>query len=197
MGRSQQFDTAEVVRAARDVFWVNGYEASSLPALEAATGLKRSSIYHAFGSKHGLFEAVIESYLNEVIRPRLTPLAGPVVESNALEGYLTGLRAALLRPGTTAVSSGCLLVNAAGAPISQDTMVATVIADYRTELRAALARGVAASLPGSTTTEVEVLADVCTGLVVAAMALVRVTPEAAVASLDAALALIEERSARD
>ncbi|GAB3998060.1 hypothetical protein GCM10029992_22820 [Glycomyces albus] len=51
MGRVQTFDTAEVVRAARTVFWQHGYEDASIPALEAATGLRRSSIYHAFGSK--------------------------------------------------------------------------------------------------------------------------------------------------
>lgn len=196
MGRTQQFDTAEVVRAAREVFWVNGYEASSLPALEAATGLKRSSIYHAFGSKHGLFEAVIESYLNEVIRPRLAPLVAAEVDADALENYLRGLRAALLRTGTTAASSGCLLVNAAGAPISQDSAVASVIAAYRAELSAAFANGVAARFRALTKAQADVLTAACTGLVIAAVALVRVTPEAAVGSLDAALALIEERAAQ-
>ncbi|MGO2139972.1 MAG: TetR/AcrR family transcriptional regulator [Leucobacter sp.] len=196
MGRTQQFDTAEVVRAARDVFWANGYEASSIPDLEAATGLKRSSIYHAFGSKQGLFETVIESYLTEVVRPRLAPLTAPTVAAGALEGYLTGLRAALLDAGTTAATSGCLLVNTAGAPISQDAAVSRVIADYRAELRGAFENGVAARLPSVADTEVAVLADVCTGLVIAAVALVRVTPDAAIASIDAALALLGERAAQ-
>ena len=196
MGRTQQFDTAEVVRAARDVFWANGYEASSIPDLEAATGLKRSSIYHAFGSKQGLFETVIESYLTEVVRPRLAPLTAPTVAAGALEGYLTGLRAALLDAGTTAATSGCLLVNTAGAPISQDAAVSRVIADYRAELRGAFENGVAARLPSAADTEVAVLADVCTGLVIAAVALVRVTPDAAIASIDAALALLGERAAQ-
>ena len=49
MGRTQTFDTNEVVRAARAVFWEHGYESAALPELEKATGLSRSSIYHAFG----------------------------------------------------------------------------------------------------------------------------------------------------
>lgn len=190
MGRTQQFDTLEVVRAARGVFWKSGFEGSSLPELEAATGLKRSSIYHAFESKQGLFEAVIENYLDEVIRPRLTSLAGENVAEDALETYLQGVRAALQRPDTLAASSGCLLVNAASAPIAHDETVAKAIADYRAELRAAIHRGVRARFPAAREGESSVLADACTGLVVAAFSLVRVAPEAAVQSLDAALGLI-------
>ena len=60
MGRPQTFETDEVVRAARGVFWRDGYESASLPDLEQATGLSRSSIYHAFGSKRGLFDAAVD-----------------------------------------------------------------------------------------------------------------------------------------
>ena len=100
MGRPQTFETVEVVRAARAVFWHDGYESASLPDLEQATGLSRSSIYHAFGSKRGLFDAVVASYLDEVIRPRLRPLTVVQVEPGALAAYLVGLRAALARPGS-------------------------------------------------------------------------------------------------
>ena len=48
MGRTATFDRADAVRAARGVFWNQGYEATSIPDLEQATGLKRSSLYHAF-----------------------------------------------------------------------------------------------------------------------------------------------------
>jgi AcrR family transcriptional regulator len=74
MGRTRAFAEIDVVRAARGVFWNRGYEETSLPDLEAATGLNRSSIYHSFGSKRGLFDAAVESYLDDVVRPRLEPL---------------------------------------------------------------------------------------------------------------------------
>lgn len=193
MGRTQSFDTDEVVRAARAVFWANGYEGAALPELEKATGLRRSSIYHAFGSKRGLFGAAVTSYLDEVVRPRLAPLATDPVSPAALEDYLTGLRAALLRTETLPGRSGCLLVNSAGAPIGQDDEVARVVADYRAELRAALGNGVRARLPRLTGTEQDTLADACTGLVVAAFALVRVDPAQAAGSLDTARALIASR----
>lgn len=193
MGRTQSFDTDEVVRAARAVFWAHGYEAAALPDLEKATGLRRSSLYHAFGSKRGLFGAAVTSYLDEVVRPRLAPLTGDPVAPGALEEYLLGLRAALLRAETLPGKSGCLLVNSAGAPIGQDDEVARIVADYRAELRAALGNGVRARRPQLTDTEQDTLADACTGLVVAAFALVRVDPAQAAASLDTARALLVGR----
>ncbi|WP_153038931.1 TetR/AcrR family transcriptional regulator, partial [Rathayibacter tanaceti] len=124
MGRTQGFDTEQVVRAARAVFWENGFQEAALPDLEAATGLGRSSLYHAFGSKRGLFDAAVQSYLDEVVRPRLAPLVAPSGASpTALEEYFTGLRTALADPRSLSARSGCLLLNAAGAPIARDEAV--------------------------------------------------------------------------
>lgn len=190
MGRTQTFDTGEVVRAARAVFWARGYEAAALPDLERATGLSRSSIYHAFGSKRGLFGAAVDSYLDEVIRPRLAPLTSAPIAPEALAQYLDGVRGALLRAGSLPATSGCLLVNSAGAPIGHDDEVAGAIAGYRAELRAAIGNGVRAALPDRAPAEQDTLADACTGLVVAAFVLVRVAPAEAARALDTATALL-------
>ncbi|SDQ85601.1 TetR/AcrR family transcriptional regulator [Microbacterium sp. cf332] len=190
MGRAQTYDRADAVRAARGVFWELGYDGAPLPELERVTGLNRSSIYHAFGSKRGLFDAAVESYLDEVVRPRLTPLVAATVAPDALEGYLTGLRAALRQPSSLPSTSGCLLVNTASAPIARDEAVAHVIAEYRSELRTAFGRGVAARRPDLGATEIGTLADACTGLVVSAFALVRVDADAASDALGTAIALV-------
>jgi TetR/AcrR family transcriptional regulator, transcriptional repressor for nem operon len=194
MGRTQTFDTAEAVRAARSVFWEHGYEGAALPELEQATGLSRSSIYHAFGSKRGLFDAAVESYLDEVIRPRLAPLTGATVAPDALERYLRGLREALLREGTLAASNGCLLLNAAATPIAQDTSVAQIIAGYWAEMHDALHAGVCARVPELGSVEQSLLAEACTGLVVSAFTLVRVAPQEAARCLDVAWALVVSRA---
>lgn len=193
MGRTQTFDTAAVVRAARGVFWEQGFEAAPLPELERATGLSRSSIYHAFGSKRGLFDAAVESYLDEVVRPRLMPLQTEPVSPTALEDYLAGVRSALSRPDTLPGSSGCLLVSTASAPIARDEAVAQVITGYRTELRDAFIRGVRARHPGIPAAAQDTLADACTGLVVSAFALVRVDAAGASDAVGTALALVAHR----
>ena len=188
MGRTQTFNTAEVVRAARDLFWELGFENTPLPELERVTGLSRSSIYNTFGSKRGLFDAAIESYLDEVIRPLLTPLSSDDISADALDDYLSGLREALSRG--TPVANGCLLVRTANTPIGRDEAVSGVIADYRNELRSALGRGVRTSCPHLPPAEQDVIAEACTGLVIAAMALVPVDPRAATGSLETARDLV-------
>jgi AcrR family transcriptional regulator len=190
MGRTQTFDTAEAVRAARGVFWKYGYEAASVPELEAATGLRRSSIYHAFGSKRGLFDAAVESYLDEIVRPRLAPLTKtPVPAPDAILDYLWDLREAVERSGSVIAASGCLLINAAGAAIADDAAVREIIADYRTELAEAIGNGIRAHCPDLE--DPQRLTDTVTALVVAAYALARVDTPSAVHSLDAAMDLIE------
>ncbi|AIY00109.1 Transcriptional regulator, TetR family [Arthrobacter sp. PAMC 25486] len=192
MGRAQTFDTDEVVRAARAVFWERGYEDASLPSLERATSLSRSSIYHAFGSKRGLFDAALASYLAEIIRPRLQPLNSPDVAPEAITDYFSGLRAALAQPDSLQSHNGCLLLNAAGAPISHEEAVSHAIAGYRDELKNSLGRGVAAHRPGIDDGARLQLATVLSSLVVAAMTLSRIDNAQAVATLDTALALLQD-----
>lgn len=44
------------------LFWARGYDATSMSDLTEALGLSASSLYHAFGSKAGLYEACLERY---------------------------------------------------------------------------------------------------------------------------------------
>lgn len=193
MGRTQSFDRDTVIRAARSLFWGSGYESASIPELEQVTGLSRSSIYNAFGSKRGLFDATVQSYLDEVIRPRLRPLQADSVAPDAIVTYLTGLRTAFEAVESLPAANGCLLLNSAGAPISRDHAVAQVIADYRTELHTAISRGVAAYLrPGA---ETRLLNDTITSLVISGFTLVRIDSAQAGRGLTSALHLLESARA--
>lgn len=192
MGRTQTFDTPTVVRAARALFWERGYEGVAVPELEAATGVGRSSLYHAFGSKRGLFDATVDSYLDEVVRPRLRPLTLETVSPAAIVEYLSGLRAALLDGRSAAAHRGCLLLNTATAPVGRDTAVADVVAGYRAELHAAFRAGVLARHPDGSPEDLDRLATLCTASVVTAFVLARVDALAAARTLDAALGLVQD-----
>ncbi|MFZ1177532.1 MAG: helix-turn-helix domain-containing protein [Mycobacterium sp.] len=74
MAKPREFDYDEVVRAARDVFWERGYVATSLSQLLAATGLSKSTLYQAFGSRRTLFAVAVENYLAEVMSPLIAPM---------------------------------------------------------------------------------------------------------------------------
>jgi TetR/AcrR family transcriptional repressor of nem operon len=138
MGRHQVFDTVHAVEAARDLFWQLGYEAVSLTDLEQATGLNRSSIYNAFGSKRGLFDVAVENYLETIIRPRIAPLLdpsnSPSEAAEALIRYFTALAETVAGLPADSPRQGCLLVTAAPGIAGQDETVRQVVADYHAEL---------------------------------------------------------------
>lgn len=110
MARTLAFDSITVIKSARSLFWAKGFEAASIPDLEAATGLSRSSIYNSFGSKRGLFDAAVQSYLDEIVRPRLQPLMAERVSASALAEYLDGLITVFSQPEALPTSNGCLLI---------------------------------------------------------------------------------------
>ena len=187
MGRTRTFAENDVARSARTVFWDRGYEDTSLPDLEAATGLNRSSIYHSFGSKRGLFDAAVESYLDDVVRPRLAGLRAPGIEPGALETYLLGLRHAMVEQTTSLAANGCLLLNAAGSVLGHDERLTAVVTLYCDDLAAAIGAGVDARRPDLEPAIRASLSTTCTGLVFASMAVVRVDRAAAASMLDAAI----------
>ncbi|MGX1590539.1 TetR/AcrR family transcriptional regulator [Glutamicibacter sp. NPDC055491] len=192
MARTSAFDKEKAIQNARSVFWSKGFEATSIPELENATGLSRSSIYNSFGSKRGLFDAAVDSYLNDIVRPRLRPLLQDPVPSQALGDYLRGLAAVFAKPESLPAAHGCLLINTASAPIAAEPQIAQVIAAYRQELHEALCRGLHASCPELPRDRQRLLADTITGLVVAAFALVRIAPSEAVRLLQCAENLPEQ-----
>ena len=63
VGRPRQFDEGEVLDAAMQAFWANGYEATSMADLMSVTGLHKGSLYQAFGDKHRLFVASLRNGL--------------------------------------------------------------------------------------------------------------------------------------
>ncbi|TDN70016.1 TetR/AcrR family transcriptional regulator [Paraburkholderia sp. BL10I2N1] len=68
MARPREFDEREALLQAMQVFWSNGFEATSLTDLLKATGLSKSSLYDTFGSKRELFLAAFEVYRLERMR---------------------------------------------------------------------------------------------------------------------------------
>lgn len=64
MPRSRNFDESKVIDAAVNVFWQGGLGATSIDDLLRATGLSRSSLYNAFGSKDEMLGRIIQRYVD-------------------------------------------------------------------------------------------------------------------------------------
>lgn len=69
MARNKEFDENEVLRKAMELFWIQGYEKTSMQDLVKYMGIHRRSLYDTFGDKHTLFIKALEHY-NEIIRSR-------------------------------------------------------------------------------------------------------------------------------
>jgi AcrR family transcriptional regulator len=170
-GRTRQFDINEALDRALEVFWLRGYEGATLPALTAAMGINRPSLYAAFGNKEQLFRKALDhyqtgpqSFLGEALTK---PTARAAVEAIFL-GFVR-----MLRGGDKA--RGCLIVSGALACGEEAEPVRRELARLRqaavTAFRERFARAVQdGDLPGGTdcATLARYIATVLNGLAVQA-----------------------------
>lgn len=114
MGRHREFDEAEVVEKAMRAFWKDGWRDATPQRLVEATGLSRSSLYAAFGSKKGVFLAALDLYVAQQ-QSYLTQLLAEGTVREGLERMYT-LMVDMMRPGgggmTCLVASSLLEVPA-------------------------------------------------------------------------------------
>ena len=181
------------MQSARDVFWDLGYDGASLADLEAATGINRSSLYHAFGSKRGLFDAAVADYRDTVIRPRLRGLQADGAGRAELLGYFDELRDAVGKLPLDSPRRGCLLVNCATGLAAHDEPAREVVEAYRTELAAALRNaivGAGESSPDRTAELTDERVRTLASLSMSAMLLARVNAAESAALLSTAAAQV-------
>ena len=62
MARTKDFDEDEVLTKAMNLFWLNGYNGTSMQDLVDGLGISRSSLYDTFGDKRSLFLKTLENY---------------------------------------------------------------------------------------------------------------------------------------
>ncbi len=111
MARPRTFSEDVVVRSAMQAFWLNGYEGTSIDDIEKATGLNRSSLYQAFGSKHQLYETVLERYVSTIISPALELASAPGAGLDGAVAFFDWMKRMIVEEPDRA-SLGCLMSNA-------------------------------------------------------------------------------------
>ena len=138
-GRPRQFDEEAVLDALTDLFWEKGYEATSKTDILAASGLRKSSLYNAFGSKRDLFRRVLDRY----VETRMEGFAA-MAEQSGEDGMesLHSFLDAVFAFGR----AGCLAVNTSTELGVSDPAVVGAAKTYRERIRAALETVVAMAL---------------------------------------------------
>jgi AcrR family transcriptional regulator len=118
MARIREFDTDKAVAQTMDLFWERGHEGTSLQDLTEGLAIGSGSLYAAFGSKDGLYQAALERYRQECVGPMLEALS---IDSD-VRGVLRGLLTVLV---TDERRRGCMVVNAArsGCPTTRQPAI--------------------------------------------------------------------------
>ncbi len=127
MVRPREFDESEVLDRAMEVFWRQGYEGTSMADLSLAMGLSAPSIYAAFGSKRGLFDAVLARYREWRSAHREQVLSAATAREVA-ERMLYGAIDWLVDPKEP---RGCLLFQAAQSAGSDNAEIPQVVSRQR------------------------------------------------------------------
>ncbi len=147
-GRPRSYDRDVALGAIRDVFWNEGFSASSLDDIAAAAGMNRPSLYAAFGDKREMYLAALQMFAAESGRELHTALEAPTLRealeafyARAIHDYLSG------EDGPR----GCLVIctavtEAVREPAIRSALVA-ILADVDSVVAARIARAQAAGEP--------------------------------------------------
>jgi TetR/AcrR family transcriptional regulator, transcriptional repressor for nem operon len=131
MARPRTFDPDDVLLKARDVFWSQGYQGTSLDDITAATGLTKPSLYAAFGDKASLFLKVLDDYHDRLVARATGILADAPTARAGIESWLLSL---LPICSGKKGRRGCLSVNTLTDGGPRDDAVEKSIARYNARL---------------------------------------------------------------
>ena len=108
-GPEKQFDRNIALKNALDVFWLQGFEATSMQDLVSAMGVNRASMYQTYGNKGELFIAVLDQYIDSSLKMIKDTLEAP----GSPLGNIHALFKLLLMHSAENNMSGCLMGNTA------------------------------------------------------------------------------------
>ncbi|GAB7024903.1 TetR/AcrR family transcriptional regulator [Geotalea toluenoxydans] len=116
------YDPDKALNAAMQVFWSQGYEATTLQDLLQAMGLSKSSFYQAFSGKKELFLRCISLYREKISQGLAELLENSVSGRDFIERMLLNSAAEARR--TIDMRRGCLLMNTATECAQKDRDIA-------------------------------------------------------------------------
>ncbi|WP_026777017.1 TetR/AcrR family transcriptional regulator [Polaribacter sp. Hel_I_88] len=131
MPRVKLFDEKLVLEKAMNLFWQQGYAATSINDLVSNLGINRASIYDTFGDKEKLFKKSFELYrktniegLNDFFKNR----------TNVKNGFLELFENAINETLNDTNHKGCFVVNTTTELIPNDESLKNIIAKNKNDV---------------------------------------------------------------
>ena len=128
MPRVKTFDEDQVLEKAMELFWKQGYNATSMQNLVDALGINRASLYDTFKGKKELFvrafqryRARSKSFLKETLLPK----------ADIREGFRAVFLAELEGGEQDCDSKGCFVVNSTTELAPQDEEITAIVCENR------------------------------------------------------------------
>jgi TetR/AcrR family transcriptional repressor of nem operon len=140
VARPRLFDREAALDRAMDIFWSQGYEATSIEDLVARMGIQRGSLYAAFGDKRTLFLAALERYRRVVARELLDALEAPGSGLEAIRRFFRLRVESALDPRRP---PGCLVTNSVVELSRRDRGATAAVNAPLVEMEAAFRRALA------------------------------------------------------
>lgn len=122
MARKREFDEVEALKQAMQLFWIQGYEKTSMEDLVNYMGVHRKSIYDTFGNKHELFIKALEYYKDTIGQQMMEYIAD---KESALDKIKALFDFSMWSNEEQA--KGCLVVNTAVELSLHDEVIAQII----------------------------------------------------------------------
>lgn len=107
MPRVKEFDEAEVLDQALELFRARGFKHTSFSDLTAELGVSRQSLYDTYGDKQTLYQTALRRYLDRSLDGMRRKLA----DTAPIRELLTGLFDNIIAGSCSNGSPGCLMVN--------------------------------------------------------------------------------------
>lgn len=124
-GRPRAYEPERALARARDTFWRNGYSATTLDDLSAATGMNRPSLYGAFGDKRALYLQTLRGYVDTSRRAMEQALAEERPLAEALAHLYELALGMYLRADRSPM--GCFLIGTAAVEAVNDDDVRALL----------------------------------------------------------------------
>jgi AcrR family transcriptional regulator len=139
----RQFDEAEALRKALTLFWMKGFDETSMQELASATGVQRGSLYNAYRDKGALFLKVFEVYRRDFLRQLRASLDKPKLH-DGLHGFFDCVITSMTTGNPT---RGCLSTKTASSTAIVDEPIREAVQGLLDELEGLLGERLAKAQP--------------------------------------------------